>query len=83
VWDHFGSRVNLEKSYSWGLGKATNNQAKAYARYHGILLAKEVRPNSLTVIEVSNTIINLMVSKTIPSDRQTHFDHSLSPKEDW
>jgi ribonuclease HI len=54
---------NLEKTYAWGLRKATNNQVEACALYLGIILAEEVSQSSLIFIGDSSTIINLMVSK--------------------
>lgn len=59
--------LNLETSFAWGLGKATNNQAKSYALYQGILLAKEAKMKSLIAKGDSSISINLMVSKTTPS----------------
>jgi hypothetical protein len=61
---------NLENSFPWGIGRASNNQAKDYTLYHGILLAKKNNLNTLIIIRDSSIIITLILSKTIPSDRK-------------
>jgi ribonuclease HI len=54
----FSPRGNQELTFSWSLGKATNNQAEAYALLQGILLAKQHEFNSLIILGDLKVVIN-------------------------
>jgi ribonuclease HI len=56
----FGPRGTLEITYSWNLGRVTNNQAKAYALLQGLSLVGARNVHKLVVLRDSkNTIRHL------------------------
>jgi hypothetical protein len=70
-----GADLNKSQGKAWnficlGYWNDYNNWAKAYVLYQGILLAKEARINSLTIIWDSSIIINLMAMKLTISNRK-------------
>jgi hypothetical protein len=57
-------------TYTWGLGEASNNQAKEYALLYGILLVKEAKVKAFIVIEDFMVFIKLMIGKTSSLDNE-------------
>jgi len=53
----FSPEGNQELTFSWILGKATNNQEEAYALLQGILLAKKHEFNSLIILRDLKVVI--------------------------
>jgi len=62
------SRGKTVATYTWGLGQASNNQAKSYALLHGLLLAKEAKVRALIVIRDSSVVIKAVLGKISPLD---------------
>jgi ribonuclease HI len=61
-------RGTIETYFAWGLGVLSNNQAKAYALWQGLKIAKGSCAQSLVVVRDSKTIINHMVFNSVPFD---------------
>ena len=55
----------LETSFSWGIGKTTNNQAKLFALLKACQLAKEAGHNNLQIFGDSEIIIKILNSDSM------------------
>jgi len=51
-------------TYALGLGQATNNQGKAYALLHGLILVKEANIRTLIVFGDSMMVVKAMLDKS-------------------
>jgi ribonuclease HI len=57
---------NIENTYSWNLGVATNNQVELYALLQGLFIARSKNIKSLLVVgDSKNTIRHLRRSSLI------------------
>ena len=55
----------LETSFSWGIGKNTNNQAELFALLKACQLAKEAGHNNLQIFGDSEIIIKILNSDSV------------------
>ena len=60
----------IELKYAWGLGKETNNQAKALALLQGLKQLTRKGIIQSRVIRDSQSLIFLMISKSLPKEFQ-------------
>lgn len=58
----------LEISYAWNLGEATNNQAQACTLFKCLNLAKDRGISSLSVIGYSRLILSYLIHNKAPSN---------------
>ena len=56
----FDPRGNKVSSYSWGLGRKTNNEAEWLALYSGLEMAKQLKINKITILGDSKQVIHKM-----------------------
>jgi hypothetical protein len=61
----YGSRGELELSFAWGLGLATNNQAEQYALFLGLSLAQERGILQLSLLGDSLNTIRILHSTSL------------------
>jgi ribonuclease HI len=59
---------NTKNTFEWGLGKATNNQAEAFALFQGLRIIDNKHIRNIIVIGDLTLIINLMLKVTPPSN---------------
>ena len=68
-----GPKEPQETTFAWGFRVLNNNQAKAYALLHGLLLAISSNIELLIVISNSRVIIKDLVHQTTPKDNRLTF----------
>jgi ribonuclease HI len=59
---------HIRTTFSWSLGIASNNQAKAYALYKGLNLAKSQGIEDLLIIGDSGVILNQFRKRSLSND---------------
>jgi ribonuclease HI len=60
----FYPRGNIETSYSWGLGAASNNIAKTYSLFKKLKLVREKKINNLTAFKDSMIVASVVINQT-------------------
>jgi ribonuclease HI len=63
----YGPDEILERVFSWGLGEDTNNMAEALSLWQGLIQARELGINEISVIGDSQLLIQALVTNSLPN----------------